>query len=320
MTSPRVAVVGAGISGAACTRALRAAGVGVALLDRGQVAGGRMASRRIKDRYVDLGASYFTYRDPAFAEVVQDWVGRGLAREWTDAFHVATPAGLGQRKPGPVRYGAGGGLRSLVEDLLTGQDVIASTQVASVGPGPTVDGAAYDAVVLAMPDPQALAVLDASLTDERAAVADRVWEPVLALAAGFAQRSWDVDFDGCFVNDSDVLSWIADDGRRRGDGAAVLVAHTTPAYATTRLADPTAWADELVTATRSVMGVGAAPSWSRVQRWTYAKPSGPRDEPFHLGAAGVGLCGDGWGASTVEAAWLSGHGLGSELARRLSNP
>lgn len=314
---PTVAIVGAGISGAACARALTDAGVTVRLLDRGRVAGGRMASRRLEGRYVDLGASYFTARDSGFAAVVADWQARGLARPWTDAFHVATPAGLGTVKTGPVRYGAEGGLRSLVEDLLCGQDVTPSTEVSAVGPGPTVDGEGYDAVVVAMPDPQALRLLDASLIEERATIADRVWEPVLAVAVGFADRFWDNGFDGCFVNDSDVLSWIADDGRRRGDGAPVLVAHSTPSYATTRLLDPAAWSDELVAATCEVLGGTGPPSWSRVQRWTFAKPASPRDELFHLGSAGVGLCGDGWGASKVEAAWLSGTALGTELASRL---
>ena len=307
--------MGAGIAGAACARVLTAAGHHVDLLDRGRMPGGRMASRRLEGRYVDLGASYFTCADAGFTAVVDDWVARGLARPWTDAFHVATPAGLGERKSGPMRYGAAGGLRSLVEDLLTGQAVSQSVQVGSVGPGPTVDGRAYDAVVLAMPDPQALTLLDPSLETARAAVADRVWDPVLALATGFPARTWDGRFDGCFVHDSDVLSWVADDGRRRGDGAAVLVAHSTPAFAADHLVEPAGATGDLTTALRGVLGV-AEPVWSRVQRWTFAKPAGPREEQFHL-SSGIGLCGDGWGASKVEAAWLSGHRLGEALAAGL---
>lgn len=318
-TPSRVAVVGAGIAGAACARVLTDAGTDVRLLDRGRVAGGRMASRRVEGRYVDLGASYLTAREPEFVAVVDDWVSRGLARPWADSFHVATPAGLGERKSGPVRYAAAGGLRSLVEDLLSGQQVRSATQVASVGPGPTVDGEAYDAVVLAMPDPQALRLLDESLVAERAALADRAWEPVLALAAGFADRTWAGELDGCFVNDSDVLGWVADDGRRRGDAAPVLVAHSTSPYAADRLEDPEASAGELVAELRAVLGLRDEPVWSRVQRWTFARPAGPRDEPFHLGAAGVGLCGDGWGASKVEAAWLSGHRLGQALTTALAS-
>ncbi|MCW2776892.1 MAG: NAD/FAD-dependent oxidoreductase-like [Frankiales bacterium] len=309
-----VCVVGAGIAGTACARALSAAGEDVVVLDRGRVPGGRMASRRLPGdaggRYVDLGASYFTVRDDRFRAQVDDWTARGLARAWTDTFTVLPS---GERKTGPVRYGARGGLRSLVADLASGLDVRQETHVQAVGPGPTVDGAAYDAVVLAMPDPQALAVLDPSLAQERAALADREWQPVLALAAVFDQRRWDLD--GAFVHDDDVLDWVADDGRRRGDDAPVLVAHSTPAFAAPRLADPQAAGPDLVTALRRLLDL-PEPSTSFVQRWTFAKPVGERDAPCFLGDAGVGLCGDGWGASKVEAAYLSGLSVAERLLAR----
>ena len=313
-----VAVVGGGIAGAACARALVAAGVEVEVLDRGRVPAGRLATRELGGRRVDLGASYLTARDERFVAVVDDWVDRGLARPWTDAFHVATPAGLGPTKTGPLRYGTAAGLRSLVVDLLGDVPVRSSTEVGAVGPGPTVDGRAHDAVVLAMPDPQAARLLDPSLTAERAAVEGRAWEPVLALAAGWDERTWDATFDGCFVEVDPVLGWIADDGRRRGDGAPALVAHSTSAFAAGHLDDPGATADALAAATRRVLGIDAPPSWTFVQRWTFARPAEPREQPFLLGPQRVGLCGDGWGSPRVETAYLSGRQLGERLAAELT--
>jgi renalase len=317
-SEPTVAVVGGGIAGAACARALLAGGIGVQVLDRARAGGGRLASRTLSGRRVDLGASYCTARDERFVEVVDDWVARGLARPWTDTFHTADRDGLGATKQGPLRYGAPAGLRSHVEDLLVGTPVALGTTVNAVGPGPTVDGRAYDAVVLAMPDPQAARLLDACLTDEVAAVEARAWEPVLALAAGWDARHWDESFDGCFVDGSDVLGWVADDGRRRGDGAPVLVAHSTSPFAASHLDDPGAATDAMVEATAGVLGVEQPPSWTSVQRWTFARPAGPRDVPFHLGPARVGLCGDGWGSPKVETAYLSGRLLGQQLAEDLT--
>jgi renalase len=309
-----VAIVGAGLAGAACARALTSAGVRVQVHDRGLVPGGRMASRRLDGRYVDVGASYLTTRDEGFRAQVDDWVARGLARPWTDAFHLAGPDGVGGRKAGPLRYGSAGGLRSLVADLLAGIPVRQESVVAHVGPGPTLDGRAYDAVVLALPDPQAAPLLDPALGAERAAVQDRAWEPVLALAAAFAQRTWKVD--GCFVEGSDVLGWIADDGRRRGDGAPVLVAHSTSPFAAQHLADPAAAGPAMVEALRGVLQLDA-PQSTHVQRWTYARPVDAREDSFFLGEARVGLCGDGWGSPRVETAWVSGTRLGRALAERL---
>ena len=310
-----VAVVGAGIAGAACARALGAAGIDVRVLDRALAPGGRMASRELEGRRVDLGASYLTARSDRFRAVVDDWLDRGLAREWTDTFSVAGPDGPTGTKTGPLRYGAPGGLRSLVADLLVGQPVQQEAEVQHVGPGPTVDGTAYDAVVLAMPDPQAERLLDPALADERTAVAGRAWEPVLALAAGWPERTWDLD--GCFVEGSPELAWVADDGRRRGDGAPVLVAHSTSPFAARRLVDPAGAAAPMVSAVRRLLDLPVEPTWTSVQRWSLARPVEAREQPFHLGPARIGLCGDGWGSPRVETAWLSGHLLGEHLGATL---
>lgn len=303
----RIAVVGAGISGVACAQALVGSGHEVVVLDRGRVPGGRLASRRFSGRYVDLGASYFTVTDPAFAAVVDDWAARGLARPWTRAFEVHDGGWRGP-KEGPVRWSAAGGLRSLVADLATGLEVRQSVHVERVGPGPVVDGAAYDAVVLAMPDPQALALL--ADAEASALLAGRPWESVLVLAARWEQRSW--DWDGVFVHGSEVLDWVADDGSRRGDGAPVLTAHSTPTFAASRLEVPADAADALVAGV-TALGLPEPAEVLRVQRWTYAKPVGTREELFGLTGSGLGLCGDGWGAAKVETAWRSGTALATAL-------
>ncbi len=270
-----------------------------------------MASRRIDDRAVDLGASYLTVSDPAFGAVVEDWQRRGLARPWTDTFAVAG----GEPKAGPLRWAAPGGLRSLVEDLAAGLDVVDATTVREVrrsANGWSVDDRRASAVVLAMPDPQAHRLLDESLREELPAVAG--FEPVLALVATWAQRCW--DFDGLFVNDHPSLAWVADDGRRRGDDAPVLVAHSTSSFAADHLVDPAAAGPELSRALQELLGA-PAPFGTLVHRWTFARPAGGRPEPYALAEGGLGLCGDGWAEKPrVEAAYLSGRTLAEALLAR----
>jgi predicted NAD/FAD-dependent oxidoreductase len=308
-----VIVVGAGIAGVSCARALASAGVAVRVLDRGRRVGGRMAVRTVEGRPVDAGAAYFTARDPAFVAVVEDWRDAGLARPWTDTFRVGGPDGLEGTTTGPVRWAAPGGLRSLVEQLADGLRVEHPYDVERVTAGPAVDGTPARAVVLAMPDPQAADLLGDDLPEARAAVAAVEWEPALALLAGWDERCWP-DLDGVFVNDSPVLSFVADDGRRRGDGAAVLVAHSTPLLAAGHLDDPAAAAPAMLAELTAVLGVDAAPQWLQVRRWSLARPLRPRDTGYHLGSERVGLCGDGWlSPPRVEAAFLSGLRLAEAL-------
>lgn len=315
-----VFVVGAGISGVACARAVATAGLPVVVVDRGMRIGGRMASKRLAGRSVDLGASYFTVSDERFAAEVERWQDAGLARPWTDTFAVLAAGEEPGAKQGPVRYAAPAALRSLVEELARPLDVrrAAVAQVArGAGDGPgglAVDGQSASAVVLAMPDPQAVPLLGPGLED-LAGDLTRTWEPVLALVATFAERTW--GFQGAFVNGDADLEWVADDGRRRGDDAPVLVAHSTPARAARHLADPEAAEPALRAALSRVLG-GAVPVDTLVKRWSVAKPSGRRDTAYLLDDRLVGACGDGWGTPKVEGAYLSGRALGEELVRRLA--
>lgn len=314
MEPTQVAVIGAGISGIACARTLADAGLDVVVLDRGRHLGGRMAVRTDHGRAVDIGASYFTVADPAFEALVRSWVERGLARPWTDTFGVYEQ-GQSRASTGPMRWAGTGGLRSLVEDLATGLDV-RQVQVSQVGPGPTIDRERVLAAVLAMPDPQARRLLHPHLTAEAAALSAS-FEPVLALTAAWPSRGWNEELNGMFVNGDDQLSWIADDGRRRGDGAPVLVAHSTPATAAVYLDVPEEATQPMLAALCRILDIGDEPSWTQLRRWTYARPTGTRSERYLLSDASIGACGDGWSDKPrAEAAYLSGVALGTALAGR----
>lgn len=311
---PRVLVVGAGVAGAACATALRHAGCAVTVRERGRAAGGRLAAPTLHGRRVELGAAYFTVQDAAFDAVVEDWAARGLARRWTDTFDACSADGRSS-KSGPMRWAAPNGLRFLARDLLTGIDVELGVEVTDLG-------SEHAAVVLAMPDPQVLRLVARSWAAVLPDVVD--YQPVIAVAAGWPQRCWPIEH-AAFVNDDPDIAFVADDGARRGDGAPVLVVHTTAELAREHLHDPDAAVQPALQALSRVLGVRAEPEWTHPHRWTFAKPTGTHgDEPFLLTSTGdrpLGVCGDSWcpqGSPRVESAWLSGHRLGAELARRLS--
>ncbi len=295
-----VTVVGAGIAGAACAVVLRDAGVAVQVLERGRAPGGRMASPQLHGRRVDLGAGYFTVRDDDFAVVVRRWSDAGLAREWTDTFGVLAPGQPPRTTTGPMRWATPGGLRSVVRELLTGVDVRTEAEVDELPAG---------TVVLAMPDPQASRLVPVPAAVE--------YDPVIAVACGFAERGWPFA-DAAFVHDDPRTGFVADDGARRGDGAPVLVAHNTSELAAEHLAEPDRAVAPVVAALRELLEV-PPPAWTATHRWSLAKPAGQHDQTYALiEVAGqqVGLAGDQWcpeGSPRVESAWRSGTDLGYAL-------
>lgn len=300
MGENRVTIVGAGIAGAACAVRLGAAGVDVTVLDRGRAPGGRMASPLLHGRRVDIGAGYFTVRDDGFAAIVEHWQANGLVREWTDTFAVAAADAELRTSTGPMRWGTPNGLRSLVRDLLEGIEVTTS----SVSELPASD------VVVAMPDPQAARLLS---------VPDPVgYDPVIAVVCGFGELAGLPFADAAFVNGHPALSFVAHDGARRGDGAPVLVAHTSEALAAGHLDDP-AGAIPAVTAALTELFGTPAPQWTHAHRWTFAKPSGQHDATYGLERVDgrlIGLAGDQWcpeGSPRVESAWRSGTDLAAAI-------
>jgi len=301
MQKPRVLIVGTGIAGIACARALRDAGVTARVVDRGRRPGGRMASRTINGRAVDLGAAYFTAEPGTpFAEVVNGWLARGLARPWTDTVAVAGPEGIQRHSTGPMRYAAPLGLRELVVDLARGIDIEQGVTVDAIPEG-------YDTVVLAMPDPQARRLVPIDNTSE--------WIPSIAVVLEGATREW-APFHAAFVNEHPVLTTLADDGDRRGDGAAVLVAHTTAELAREHLDDPDGAIPEVVAAVKNLLTLDDSLAHTFAHRWTFARPAAQHPEPFFL-ADGIGICGDAWGQrSAVSTAWASGDALGRAIATR----
>jgi renalase len=317
LTVTAAVVIGGGIAGVSCARRFVEHGVAVQLIDRGQKLGGRMATREVRGsgtqwdgHIIDIGASYFTVADPGFRTVVDDWLIRDLAREWTDAFHVASSDGITGVRAGPMRYAATTGLRSLVIDL-AGDDIpveVATNveRIARVPHGFQVDERRADCVALCMPVPQAQHLWPLP--------AEHVWEPVIAVTAVYRERCWP-EIDGVFVNDDPVLTWIADDGRRRGDGAAVLVAHVNPVLAARHLTDVTGVLPNALATVQRILQTTDDPVIVDAHRWTYARPLAPHGASYWRDAEyPIGIAGDAWSdAPRIEAAWLSGRALADAL-------
>ena len=163
-----IVVVGAGLSGVTCARTVAGAGLPVTVLERSRTPGGRMASRRIEGRRVDLGASYLTVSDDRFAAVVERWQAAGLARPWTDTFDVRDADGSWQSKSGPVRWGAPSG--PALPGRARGRGARPARRHRRRGRprrrcAPGRRPPRPPAVVLAMPDPQARRLLAPALED-----------------------------------------------------------------------------------------------------------------------------------------------------------
>lgn len=133
-----VAVIGAGVAGAACAAALAQAGHVVTVFDKARGPGGRMSTRRGQHLdgqplAYDHGAQYFTARDAGFQAVVQQGLQAGWIAPW-----ALVEAGVPLPSSAPVdvdpKYVAVPGMPELARQILAGVGQVGARRIDTLWP------------------------------------------------------------------------------------------------------------------------------------------------------------------------------------------
>lgn len=327
----KIAVIGAGLAGLSCAQALQTAGHNVVVFEKSRGAAGRMSTKRGdsdsgESWQCDTGAQYFTARSPAFQAEVQRWQAAGVATEWALQLQVFGEPPRATVEPGQTpdrRYVGTPRMTAPARHLAESLNVRTQTTVQAL----RRDGSAwrlrsaehgwlsehFDAVVLAVPAPQALPLLQpvhSALAGIAASVRMRgSWALMLRYNAAL-----NLGFDAAFVN-TGPLRWIAQDSHKPGrSGQHCWLLHASAEWSDAHIEDSAeAVAAELLAAFAKLGGI-APDAWS-AHRWRYADT----EQPLQLGAVwqaaeGLGLCGDWLNGGKVEGAWLSGQTLAEQIA------
>ncbi|HEY7771960.1 MAG TPA: FAD-dependent oxidoreductase [Marinagarivorans sp.] len=162
----KIAVIGAGVAGLTLARECKRRGARVQVFEKSRSVGGRLANRRLSWATVNMGAQYFTARDPRFVAQTQLWLQQGVVQRWALSPHVVKKGVL---KPSPDvtrRYVGMPTMTAIAHDLADGSNIHLSSRVTrlvraqfSMRWQVEVDGSLleqyYDWVVLAIPPEQA---------------------------------------------------------------------------------------------------------------------------------------------------------------------
>jgi predicted NAD/FAD-dependent oxidoreductase len=337
-----VAVIGAGIAGAACAHALTLAGHAVHVFDKSRGPGGRLATRRVDwiDRQgqghttpLDHGAVGITARSAAFRSFIDHAASAGHMASWAPVLAAGSLLpDDGARLHVPVPD-----LPALCRRLLAGVAVTWSFAVDSLNKGARGwqvqalgerHAAHFDALVLATPPAQAAPLLSRYRPDWARHAAAAPMQPCWTLF-GVAQApeptlGWDLDRPA-----AGPLEWVlrndARPGRQRVPGQAHWVVHAEAGWSRQHLEQPAAWVQsQLQAALAECLGQPVDWHHSTVHRWRYARPQPPRVEAngccWWDAEQGLGVCGDFLGerpgAFGVEGAWLSAQALSAALLER----
>jgi renalase len=326
-TSQTVAIIGSGIAGLACAARLAAEGHVVTLFDKGRRPGGRVATRRAGGAMFDHGAQFATARSESFRALLDQLQARGLMAPWPAAARGSDQAWAGipgmSALPGAMAEAlAGMGVAMHTERhvaWLHPDNSIRHLPAAEAKPGSTSEAggersAAFDAVLLALPAPQAAPLLGTRGHDFAARLRDVVIAPCWAVMASFAHR---IESPDVIRPNSSPLAWVARNSGRPGQPASPdnWVLHAGAAWSRAHLEDDADSAcAALLAGFEAETGIAALPATLVAHRWRYALVEKPLGEPCLWDAQSrLGVCGDWCIGPRVEAAFLSGEALAQSV-------
>lgn len=288
-STPRIAVVGAGLAGLLCARTLADHGLSVTLFDKGRGPGGRTSTRINEADQFDHGAQFLTANSPLLRRLTESWLHDGIITRWTPRLaelrpgQLPTPhtAAVGEVPPAAptaevARFVGRPGMNAVCVHLdssaaRAGVTSRYSTEISraefdgarwtlwaagnDADPRPVATG--FDALVLAAPPENIRKVLRTA--PAAAGVLETVQSvrmlPTWAVMVAF-DSSLSLPFDAAFIRQDPVLAWAA-----RENSKPDRPGHIDP-LAATPAAPPAAIPGGARSATRERWVLHARHEWS----------------------------------------------------------
>lgn len=306
MTEHPILIIGAGLAGLTCARALAQEGLPVRVLDKGRGPGGRMSTRRAPGVQFDHGAPGLQARTSPFAAFLDDLVAQGVAAAWSPG-------------DGPSEIVGTPGMSAIPGHLAKGLEVVQEAEVSAIRPVQSgvevhLDGEVLRAgrVVSTVPAPQLAALLPEG--DPMAAAARSVHMSACLTLMAVLDGPVDAPDRSVDADPAAGLSLILRDGGKPGrtGDAQCWVAHAGPDWTARHLEQSKqAQADAMAPMLAARLGIDRARIVSaHGHRWRFARAETGLGTAMLAAPQGRVFAGGDWCLGpTAEDAWTSGRAL-----------
>lgn len=312
----KVAVIGAGLAGLTAARQLLLAGKEVTIFDKSKGTGGRLSSRSHGSGWVDHGAPYLTTTSEDFERFLHSSPAGAKAQQWQPSISGTLMADEQSNFIGVPRNSA------LTRALTEGLRFQPSTRIARLEKSPSGwqlynDGetlmGGYSQLVLAVPSPQALALLRPlpDISDKLEAVK---MEPCWVAAIQSAQEV--KGLADVTTLEHPVVRRITRNSAKPGrDNKNLYLLQATKGWSLEHLEET---AEDVGTELlRHFTGLTSEHTKAEllfVHRWRYAFTEQPLGESYLWSPElQLGVCGDWCLGRTAEHAWQSGSALAARI-------
>ncbi|WP_166268213.1 NAD(P)/FAD-dependent oxidoreductase [Marinobacter caseinilyticus] len=321
----RIAVIGSGIAGLTVAHRLQALNLEVTVFEKSRGPGGRLAAKRLPTQgdhsgSADIGAQYFTIRNPDFRHFLDKHAGTDTYQEWPATLRYQCQDGCWEGFRPATRYVGSPRMTAITRALSTNLNIRYETRIGSMactdnGEWQLMDTEGqhqglFDAIIVTAPPAQARDFLEASGMASHALELQPHIEKMQACwtVVVHFKDSLGLDYQGMQPY-SDILQWAANNSSKPGrqDNGEWWVLHGKPDWSdVNQNASSTAVTDSLLNAFQLATGCLQPPETTLAHRWLYAKSSSPTG-PGHLWFAEsqVGVIGDWLHGGRVEGAFES---------------
>lgn len=345
--SLEIAIVGAGMAGIVCAKALQSAGrQGIAIFEKSRGVGGRLTTRRMFDTCVDRGTCYVSPKGDRFRALCDRLIADNIVEIWTDTTHTLTADGDLLADPDIYpRYVAPGGMNQIAKYLATDLDIRFGHRAIAIQPDGklwrlTIEGTESieilaRTVILAIPAPQAVdllaplaSILPVELLNDLKAVD---FYPAIAVAAGYTPSQlaeWTTTYPqvkAVTCADDPILAWLGwDSSKRQHPAPPAFVLQSTANFAA-KYPDP----DDAIIASLAMLERASHRflpwfqdfQWQQPHLWRYAFAKSPRTDAYLAIDFPAPLCctGDWCRGRKVEDAFLAGLAVAERFCANSSS-
>ncbi len=316
---PRVAIIGAGLSGSVLAGRLSQAGIVADVFEKSRGAGGRLSTRRTDSGRVNHGAGFVHAHDPGF----RDFLARQEGMLCLEPESVRIRSGFGVVSQGEgrqtSRFCHPEGMNHLCRNLLVNSSLKTESKVTSVKKkllrgielySSEVSLGFYDWVVTTCPPAQAAEILGGVASFSRA-IASQEFLPAWVLVT-FPKKEDLPGWDFAEVDDSPIYQIEI---QKFADSVALKATAAVDFSRKYLDSEPEAIESELRLALEAILGRKIEES-GFCHRWRYARPATRNEEGFYRDGRVLAI-GDWCRNGSSEDAFLSANQAADHMLKKM---